>query len=577
MYLLYLTLKTPNLLIALGILIYIIALAFVSSRVRSLNKYRTVRILCVVPVVVAGIHFFRYLKVFVNSVSGPAIWSIFSLLYIEALISLLFLFYGKSSRIRLVRSVISPLAALVVYFSLAISSVSMPYVHDYTSYSFTKSFTMMLNTLEKEYCLNSWKQIDYDALRNKYYPLVEEAERNNDQAAYLAVIREVAYRFYDSHVSVAFVGDMKIVEMLQETAGNDYGFSLIRIDDGSIIAVCVEPGCEAEKLGIHNGTTITMWNHQAINEAVDEVECIGLKFPVKENEDVFRPVFLAGKGGDEIDVTLIDEEGNEKEVSVHKIDSYENRSLYMRDVLLNRNMESHNFYTCMLDAQIGYLQMSYERNNAFEDNISVIRQGYYPQLTERYAKCIAALQNQGMKYLIIDLRNNSGGYDSVAGALASLFTEEESHMVSFGYEDSKGYHVVENEYIFPDGRYKDIPVVVLVNNSCISAGDGMAKFLGDCPNVTLMGITSSSGVNQNTGGKIELTPFIELKYPIALSLGADGKPLIDTDYTRTNNIPLDVQIPITREVAIEMFAVDRDLSADYELTYAMDYLSAMEE
>ena len=26
------------------------------------------------------------------------------------------------------------------------------------------------------------------------------------------------------------------------------------------------------------------------------------------------------------------------------------------------------------------------------------------------------------------------------------------------------------------------------------------KFLGDCPNATLMGITASSGVNQNNGG-----------------------------------------------------------------------------
>ena len=46
--------------------------------------------------------------------------------------------------------------------------------------------------------------------------------------------------------------------------------------------------------------------------------------------------------------------------------------------------------------------------------------------------------------------------------------------------------------------------VVLVNSNCMSAGDGMAKFLGDCPNVTLMGITASSGVNQNNGGYIYL-------------------------------------------------------------------------
>ena len=62
--------------------------------------------------------------------------------------------------------------------------------------------------------------------------------------------------------------------------------------------------------------------------------------------------------------------------------------------------------------------------------------------------------------------------------------------VSFGYEDAKGYHIAESQYIFPDGRYADIPVVVLVNSNCMSAGDGMAKFLGDCPNVTLMGSLS---------------------------------------------------------------------------------------
>lgn len=126
------------------------------------------------------------------------------------------------------------------------------------------------------------------------------------------------------------------------------------------------------------------------------------------------------------------------------------------------------------------------------DNGSVI-------LTKYYADLIENLENKGMQYLIIDIRNNGGGYDSVAGALTSLFTDKKSHMVSFGYEDAQGYHIAESQYIFPDGRYADIPVVVLVNSNCMSAGDGMAKFLGDCPNVTLMGITASSGVNQNNG------------------------------------------------------------------------------
>ena len=81
-------------------------------------------------------------------------------------------------------------------------------------------------------------------------------------------------------------------------AGNDYGLSMIRVDDGSVIAVSVEPNCVANKEGIHNGTTIVAWNGKDIDEAVAETECCfpGFSFPVKENEDVFRSMFLAGKG-----------------------------------------------------------------------------------------------------------------------------------------------------------------------------------------------------------------------------------------------------------------------------------------
>ena len=46
-------------------------------------------------------------------------------------------------------------------------------------------------------------------------------------------------------------------------------------------------------------------------------------------------------------------------------------------------------------------------------------------------------------------------------------------------------------------------------------------------------------------------------------------PLIDTDNTRENNIPLDVKIPITRENAEEIFG---DNNKDIELEYAIEYL-----
>lgn len=331
----------------------------------------------------------------------------FFLLYAEALISLGFLFCVKSARLRVVRLVTTILLVPVICVVFVLNSIAAPYVHDYTRYNYTESFTKMLNAMEREYCLNSWKQIDYEELLNKYLPMVDE------------------------------------------------------------------PECEAEKLGIHNGTTIVAWDNKEINEAISCVECImpPLRFPVKENEDVFRPIFLAGKGGDIIDITFIDDDGNEKTVSVHKMDSYEKRQNFACRALLNKDMELRNFYTCMLDDKCGYLQMTKEVYDTVLDNVSVVRHGYYPKLTERYINCIEQLKNQGMEYL--------------------------------------------------------------TNN-------------------------------------------IAVKYPVFLSLTEDGEPLIDTDYTRTNNIPLDVKIPLTRESALATFSLDGEISkTDYELTYAIEYLGSV--
>lgn len=98
-----------------------------------------------------------------------------------------------------------------------------------------------------------------------------------------------------------------------------------------------------------------------------------------------------------------------------------------------------------------------------------------------------------------------------------------------------------------------------------------------------MGVTASSGVNQNNGGYIYLTDNICVTYPVFLSLSEDGEPFIDTDHTRENKIPLDVVITITSENAKTIFSIDNyDREAmekgkivferNVELEYAVRYL-----
>ena len=569
MYLLYLTMKTPNGMIALGILLYSLLLAILCQVCIRKKKYAVLRIACILPAIVALFHYGIY---------GELALRKFRYLYAETLIPLIYLLPGKEKIVVNLKAVGITLAVLVICFLFQLDSISHPMIHNYTRYGYTESFERMLDTLEKEYCLNSWKSMDYGALRERYLPMVEEAEKNEDEVLFAAIIKEVCYRFYDTHVSAGISGFVR-KNLREYAAGNDYGLSMIRLNDGSVIAICTFPEEEGSPLdvrglGIHDGTQILAWDGVEIDEAIRSVECTDDRFPVESNEDVFRPIYLAGKGGDSIDVTFVNDEGEVQEITLSRLDSYDNRFSWVKSMLLHKDQDRENFSYRMLDDKCGYLCITAESYDSLKDDIASARGGYYPELTEFYAGMIRKLKEQGMEYLVVDIRNNGGGYDCVAGALASLFTEEKRHMVSFGYEDASGYHIVENQYIFPDGRYKDLPVALLVNSDCVSAGDGMAKFLGDCDNVTLMGITASSGVNQNNGGYIYLTKHVCVYYPVFLSLSSEVEPLIDTDYTRENRIPLEVTIPMTREMALKMFDVEQNYPdlQDFELEYAVKYL-----
>ena len=571
MYIFLLTLKTPSSVFSLAILLYSVVLAIICPRLKKGGKKLITVVLCLLPLIAALIHLAIY--------GLQAFW-IFFYLYIEALIPLINLLPGRKKLPVAIKSVLSSLIALVVCVLFLFDLLGSPIVHNYTRMSYTQSFKKMLATMEKEYCLSSWKKIDYDGLLNEYLPRVEEAEKNNDESAYAAVVTEVTYRFYDYHVYTA-LGDDIYDSVMNSLTGNDYGLSMMKLDDGTVVAIFVEDGNgmlydephDITKLGIHNGTQIVAWDGKEINEAIDETECINsiIQFSVKSNEDFFRPAFLAGKGGETVDVTFIDDNGSEKHAKLNRIGDYSGRLSGVLIKFLHLHDYTPNFTTKMLDDKCGYLLVRSEYYSTFYDNLSVIRSGYYPELVEFYASKIEELKAQGMEYLVIDIRNNGGGYDNVAGALASLFTDEKKYMCGFGYEDETGYHTTENNYIFPDGRYKDLPVVVLVNLTCGSAGDGMAKFLGECDNVTLMGITASAGVNQNNGGIMYLTKNISVYYPIALTLSSENVPLIDTDQTREGRIPLEAKIPMTKEFVLK--TCDWNSEEDPQLDYAADYLA----
>lgn len=92
--------------------------------------------------------------------------------------------------------------------------------------------------------------------------------------------------------------------------------------------------------------------------------------------------------------------------------------------------------------------------------------------------------SQGAKGIILDLRNNPGGYLDVAVDLAGAFLEKGDIIVkeeSRIKEESRVYKASKN------GELKDFPVVILVNGGSASASEILAGALHDNRSIKLIG------------------------------------------------------------------------------------------
>ena len=112
------------------------------------------------------------------------------------------------------------------------------------------------------------------------------------------------------------------------------------------------------------------------------------------------------------------------------------------------------------------------------ENNSILRIQLYafnqnaPQL---FADAISKFAGSGAKGIILDLRNNPGGYLEVAQNLAGWFLPKDTLVVSERYNDGH-----DDKFLAEGtGVLKEIPVVVLINQGAASASEILAGALRD--------------------------------------------------------------------------------------------------
>ncbi len=139
----------------------------------------------------------------------------------------------------------------------------------------------------------------------------------------------------------------------------------------------------------------------------------------------------------------------------------------------------------MLDESIGYIRLRDFTKDAAEELESAIRE----------------LQGQGMKGLILDLRDNVGGLLDVAVKICDLFLEKDQLIVT--HRDRRNR---ERRYESVDDTLGNFLLAVLVNEFSASASEIVAGCLQDHKRGILVG-----PVGHKTFGKGSVQTLIELK------------------------------------------------------------------
>ena len=103
-----------------------------------------------------------------------------------------------------------------------------------------------------------------------------------------------------------------------------------------------------------------------------------------------------------------------------------------------------------------------------------------------FYKAALAIMLGDMKGMVLDLRNDPGGYLEVAVNIAGWFFDKDVLVVSEQFRNGTETKSVANG----SGAFKDMPIVVLVNKGSASASEILAGALRDNRNVKLIGETT---------------------------------------------------------------------------------------
>lgn len=257
-----------------------------------------------------------------------------------------------------------------------------------------------------------------------------------------------------------------------------------------------------------NGTFI-------VKEIIPDSPAAKAKMEIGDNVLAVDGVKLTGKSLEDVYRSLKGEEGTSALFSIYRPSTKKTIQLQMkREVLALPEVEAKRF-----TGPIGYISLSTfgsEAGTQFRDGLAQIMN-----------------QKQPLHGLIIDLRDNSGGYLTAARDIASLFMEDGLLMYTV---DRSGIQI---ETWVHNGRTVSFPVRILVNEGTASASELLAGALRDNGVAQLVG--------SKTFGKGVAQQIIPLEDGTALKITL--QEYFTPRHTKVNHIGLVPEIQVNDDAA----------------------------
>lgn len=111
----------------------------------------------------------------------------------------------------------------------------------------------------------------------------------------------------------------------------------------------------------------------------------------------------------------------------------------------------------------------------------------------------------GLKGLIVDIRNNEGGNPDNGFRLARRFIDERRHIYTTIYKDGPepdNFTEPDDAFLEPSGQALPKKVVLLTNRTTYSAGNFFAAMMKAFPNVTIVGDKTGGGGGAPVGWEL---------------------------------------------------------------------------